>query len=216
MSNSHRWRARFRLISKVCPRTASVLTLCLFVSPVFSQNETNLWDGLEQIPPSRGPGSAWVQPQVFRGVNLRHGALRPLLNRAARQSARPAALSQDVIALPLPDGTTAHFRFVEAPVMAPELAAQFPEIKTYVGQGVEESKATVRFDLTPAGFHAQILSPNGAVYIDPYFRGDTNVYACYYKRDYRRSADGFQCLLAGKDAGSGTTAAAGGGAVALA
>ena len=160
---------------------------------------TNLWQHAKQIPQDRLASEAWVRPSVFRSFNLSHAALRGTLGRAPKESVRAAARSEAEIALPMPDGTAGRFRFVESSVMAPELAAKFPELRTYVGQGIDDPKATVRFDLTPAGFHAQVLSPHGAVYIEPHFRGDTNLYASYYKRDYQRPAGDFQCLNAASE-----------------
>jgi hypothetical protein len=164
--------------------------------------EAKLWDAQAQVPKGPGAGEGWVQPRVFHAFNLRHGVLRPLLQSAPAEGAgAPGALaSQSLISLPMPDGSEARFRFVESPVMAPELAAQFPEIKTYLAQGVDDPAASARFDVTPAGFHAQILSPHGAVYVDPYLRGNTNLYACYYKRDYRRGFEDWRCLVEGRDA----------------
>ena len=89
-----------------------------------------------------------------------------------------------VLTLPLPDGSSATFRVQEAPVMAPALAAQFPDIKTYVGVGLADPAATLRLDLTPRGFHAQVLSATtGSFYIDPASPTDTQHYLSFWRRD---------------------------------
>lgn len=89
-----------------------------------------------------------------------------------------------LLALPKPDGTTERFDVVEARVMEPELAAEFPDIKTFRGIGVDDPTASLRFDCTPLGFHAQVLSVNGSYYIDPYELNDADgTYVSYYKQD---------------------------------
>jgi subtilisin-like proprotein convertase family protein len=85
----------------------------------------------------------------------------------------------DEIAVPNPDGSMERFTVAEASIMAPELAAQFPDIRTFRGQGLDDPTATISFDVTPAGFHAQVLSANGAFYIDPFYHLNDSVYAVY-------------------------------------
>jgi|GEM_PF-271788 len=115
------------------------------------------------------------------------GALRqyrPLsLDVAAMQSALAAAplagragAQPVLLTLPLPNGTSGRFRVVEYPLLSPQAA----DIKTYSGVGVDDPSATVQLDLTPRGFHAQILSDqNGTVYIDPVTHTDTQHYLSF-------------------------------------
>jgi hypothetical protein len=178
---------------------ALLIGALLLANPACAQTspDTELWQDNAQAQQSRPQTETWVQPRAFRTANLQHGQLHQLLRKAPKESAQALVSAGALISLPMPDGTQAQFRFVESPVMDPELAARFPEIKTYRGRGVDDPAATIRFDLTPSGFHAQVLSPRGAVYIEPYLRGNTNLHAVYARRDYRASAPDFQCLASG-------------------
>ncbi len=156
-----------------------------------------IWERVEAIAKNRPASDAWVPPEKFHAFKVDHVSLRAALERVPKEFSQEAKIAPGEISLPMPDGTLARFEIVESPVMAPELAAKFPEIKTYLGQGIDDPSASVRFDVSPSGFHGQILSPKGAVYIDPYWRGDAVLHTSYYKRDYRKGPDGFQCLVAG-------------------
>jgi reprolysin-like metallo-peptidase family M12B/S-layer family protein len=143
-----------------------------------------------------------IVPQRYRAVRLDRDALLETLAQAPLEftaDAADKALSVEV-ALPMPDGTSVRFRVEESPIMEPGLAAQFPDIKTYRGQGLDDGTATTRFGWTSAGFHAIVLAARGTVYIDAYRRGDAEHYVSFFKRDYRRPAgDTFRCLLDAAD-----------------
>jgi hypothetical protein len=104
------------------------------------------------------------------------------------------------LSLPMPEGGK-YSRFVleEVAIMHPDLAAKYPEIKTYRGRGIDDPGATLAFDITPAGMHAQIRTGQGAIYIDPYYRGNNRIYVSYYKRNVFRNprAEGFICETPG-------------------
>ena len=155
------------------------------------------WTHLSSTPADKVGAVRWVQPLRGELFRLEHATIREKLATVARGEPSAAKGIGTEIELPMPDGTTARFVIVEAPVMAPELAAKFPEIKTYAGQGIDDPGATVRLDYSPAGFHAQVLSPRGAVYVDPAYRGDADYHVSYYKRDYSKALDDWNCLAEG-------------------
>lgn len=126
-----------------------------------------------------------IVPQKFRTSVLDARAMKNFL-----WSLPPGSLINQnrqqapVVELPMPDGNMAKFRVWESPVMEQGLAAKYPEIKTFLGQGIDDPYATIRMDYNPYfGFHAQVLSPSGRIDIDPYARYDVNNYISYYTSD---------------------------------
>ncbi len=137
-------------------------------------------------------GERRIQPLRYSAVRLDITELRSALADAPMEWTRAAEDNPQIITLPLADGSLGRFSVVESPIMAPELGAKYPEIRTYAGQGIDDPNASVRMDLTPAGFHAMILSPRGSVYVDPYQQGDLLHYIAYRPQDNTRDTD-FSC-----------------------
>lgn len=69
------------------------------------------------------------------------------------------------IELPMPNGDFARFRIRESAMMTPELAADRPYIKSYLGQGIDDPTAAIRFSVTPSGLSAIIKGIDGVTHI---------------------------------------------------
>lgn len=165
---------------------------------VASAQETS-WDGLWKTTdgvPAEHEGAAWVRPLRFQGAELNLDAMKTALRPAPLEGTPEAVDGPVVITLPTPDGFFMRFHVVESPIMEPGLAAQLPGTKTYLGQGIDDPAATLRADVTPAGFHAQVLSPEGNYWIDPYTRDNTVFYASYRKSDLGNKPD-WTCTVVG-------------------
>lgn len=140
-----------------------------------------LWHEVEEVAIARGTAQRQIVPQEYRTVRLDRSQFSRLV--ATIPMERDVALrdSSARLTLPLPDGSYGSFRVVESPVMAPGLAARYPQLRTWVGQGIDDPSATLRFDLTHKGFHAQIISADGTSYVDPFQPGDLDNYIAYRK-----------------------------------
>jgi hypothetical protein len=133
-------------------------------------------------------------PSQFRALQVDAGALADLLAQAPAERSAAATAAPLVVALPWPDGTDRLFRIEESSILEPELAAKFPDIRTFTAQGVLDPSDTGRLSLTSLGFHAMVLSTSGTVLIDPYRKWDAQHAISYFKRDARRHPeDAFRC-----------------------
>ncbi|HMO26323.1 MAG TPA: hypothetical protein PKB10_08635, partial [Tepidisphaeraceae bacterium] len=138
---------------------------------------------LSAIPQSARRGAQRsITPNAYTPFTVDFDRLIGGLSHAPLEFTK-AARTPVTIAIPSPNGSFQRFNIVESPIMDPGLSAAFPEIRTFAGQGIDDPTATIRFDHTPQGFHAQVLSADGAWYIDPYWHLDTSVHIAYRRSD---------------------------------
>ena len=165
----------------------------------------NLWQPVAGTPPPARPGAQpAVNPVFFHSYTLYRDGMAALLATAPSEGSEAARENPLVLSLPNPCGDFERFAVEESPIMEPGLAAKHPEINTYRGRGIDDPAATIRFDLTPLGFHASVRSPYGAWYIDPFYHLDDSLYVTYFGRDLgedphggfgEQEADAFELLL---------------------
>ena len=157
-----------------------------------------LWVALAR-PPGRASTPTADPAGDRRGVfRLNRGLLRHILMRTRSVRGFPAA-GDAVMTLPLPDGRFVRVRVEESPLLSPDLARRYPLIETYRAQGVEDPTLTARLDRTPWGFHAQLITQQGSVYVDPVDPTRPDDYRSYWKRDLVRPP--FQCGVRDGDLG---------------
>ena len=205
-----------RSLTQACrPRAGWAIALTLFVCagavPVAAQDKT-----LFRAPGGeQSPDGLWVPlatPSVLRSSRvpapvatgkrpvefwLNRGLLRDILSRAPLEEGVSAA-AEVVLTLPLPDGQFVRVRVEESPILSPDLAHRYPLIRTYRAQGVDDPTLTARLDTTPWGFHAQLITEKGAVYVDPLNTPDakrTDGYRSYWKSELVRPP--FRCGVGG-------------------
>ncbi len=186
------WRASF---------SASFLALALSTVVQANQSADGVWTDVSAADVQRAADLAprAVMPTAYRSLRIDQTALDQLLSYAPLETAAPVADSDVILQLPLPDGRFESFLIVESPVMAPALAARYPQIRSWLGQGIDDPSATVRLDRSHKGFHAQIISWRGTVLIDPLAPGDREYAMVYHKRDAQLQGERPVCLLTGDE-----------------
>ena len=127
-----------------------LITLLLLISSnaIFAKGDGKLWSDITNVS-ARSAGTQAVQTKQCRQLLLNLEVMKGLLASAPFEFSNEARQRQTILELPMPDGSFQRFSIVESPVCAPELAAKYPETKTWAGQGIDDPNSTVRLDITP-------------------------------------------------------------------
>jgi hypothetical protein len=166
-----------------------------------------LLTGLTSPPPAAGQSSLdglWTagpaQPSVAAAGQSQGRPVfrlnRPLLEQVLAQVPPEGAAAQGAgsrITIPAPDGRFLAFRVERSAVMEPELARNFPGIDTFRGQGIDDPTMSVRFDRTPLGFHATVVTTDGVFFVLPERLGELDRYTSRLVEGSLSTT--FQCLL---------------------
>ncbi len=170
------------MIKNIC----LVASLLLFAGNACISAQS-LWQDIpETAIPQRG--DRLVEAAAYRSLFLAFRQMKERLDEAPErfvEAGKPVEVQ-----IPWPDGGFKTFEVWYAPLMHPELAARYPQIKTFAGRQKENPADLIRLDYGPLGFHAMVLTAEGSdVFIDPWQKGDTEHYISYYVKDFYAISD---------------------------
>jgi len=132
-----------------------------------------------------------LNPKVY---SLDLNALKSVLSRAPKRLAI-GEKSEIIISFPNSEGKMENFKVRENSNFDPQLAAKFPDIKSYVGEGLNDPNSTVYFSISPLGLSSmEIYGDKSAVFIEPYTK-DLSSYVVYKKSDKKDDLNKFECTV---------------------
>ncbi|MFY7814796.1 MAG: secretion protein, partial [Chryseobacterium taeanense] len=106
-----------------------------------------------------------INPRIY---SLDINGLKNVLAKAPKRLAA-GEKSEIIISFPNAEGKMENFKIRENSNFDPQLAAKYPDIKSYVGEGLENSSSTVYFSVSPLGLSSmEIYGDKSAVFIEPY------------------------------------------------
>ena len=116
-------------------------------------------------------------PEDVKLFQLDLNSLKQSLSNVADRSSADA--KGVIISMPNLEGATERFQVFEASNFDPILQAQFPEIRAYVGIGVDDVYAQLRMSLSPNGIQTMVFRTDKRnEFMEPY-SADGSVYAIY-------------------------------------
>ena len=116
-------------------------------------------------------------PQEFYLMQLDIAVMRQTLSLATDRFSRNA--KGVIISLPNSEGVLERFEVFEASNFDADLQAQFPEIRSYAGNGIDDKFARVRLSINPKGINTMVhRADKGTEYMEPYSQ-DGRVHAIY-------------------------------------
>lgn len=159
----------------------NLILVCIlfFTAAVFGQKSESLWSKTTQSEVfSKKPLYQQNEPIVVSYYKLNLEDFKSTLQNVPQ---RWAGNSSVILNFPTVDGQLESFKIEESSNFSPELQAQFPEIRSFIGHGITNPRAILRFSISPdKGLSSMVLSDKKTVFIEPY-SADLTTYRVYIR-----------------------------------
>ena len=143
------------------------IVLLTVTSFSFAQSGKSLW----QATTKKANMAALESRMQLPENNLFDLNLNGLKQSLVNSPKRDAKNSTTILALPNAEGKLENFKVYENSIMDPALAARYPEIKSYIGIGIDDRTAKVYFSVSPLGFKSMTISADKpAVLLSQYLK----------------------------------------------
>ena len=169
-----------------------IVALIAASSVSFAQNKSSMWSATTKKSNMVLLEARMNLPErnLF---NLNLVSLKSSLSNAPERMTN--SKSNSIVSIPNAEGVIERYSIYENSNMDAALAAKYPEIKSYIGIGIDNPTATAYFSVSPLGFKSMVLSADkSAVFIEP-VSADLNTYTVYRKADKAQSLTRFECSV---------------------
>lgn len=164
----------------------------IFALPATAQNNNSLWKttSVSKLQ-NELQWSRKIEPVVASYYTIDIAGLKQQLINAPQRGASTGP-SNTIIEYPTSNGVML-FRVKEASIMEEQLQNKYSNLRSYVGQGVDDPTSQIRFSLTSQGFHGMMFSPRmGTQFVDSYTMNN-NAVMVYKKSDVVDGGERWEC-----------------------
>ncbi|WP_100611203.1 zinc-dependent metalloprotease [Confluentibacter lentus] len=157
---------------------------------VIAQNSS--WKKLQNIKDSEKISKYHLNENKVAYFELNAISLKQTIAHASKRTAKTKR-SNTIVTIPGENGELESFTVFEASVFSPELAEQFPDIKSYVGYSLKNPETRIRMSVSHLGIKTMIsYVGKPTIFMEPTSR-KSNQYILYSKDSRNNSRDTFEC-----------------------
>jgi hypothetical protein len=169
-----------------------VLLALAIASPIFGFSQ---WKST-----TKGASTAKEGKEMIQAAGIYNLDMQVFKQQLANTPERFSNLPGNIVSIPNASGKMERFEVWEASNFTPELQAKFPNIRSYVGIGIDDSQAYLRFSTSPDGISTMTLRNGKSEFIEPYST-DGKKYIVFDSKSHRAQGEiPFECSTENEDA----------------